>query len=130
MAYATSTPATSSSSTGRATRSMGRRVGTGTTTSPTRISRLQEKDDLRHLNDRLANYIHRVQELESERSSMLLLLEEKEDSTCREMGHVRRLYDVELADVRKSLDDLANERARWQMEYGTLKEEHRKLLIR
>ncbi|KAG7258029.1 hypothetical protein CRUP_036106 [Coryphaenoides rupestris] len=141
MAYATSTPAASSSSaTGRATRSMGRRTGTGgggaadggggTSSSPTRISRLQEKDDLRHLNDRLANYIHRVQELENERSSMLLLLEEKEDSTCREMGNVRRLYDVELADVRKSLDELANERARWQMEYGTLKEEHRKLLIR
>ncbi|CAL8246657.1 unnamed protein product [Lota lota] len=134
MASATSTPVISSS-TSRATRSMGRRGTPGdglsaSGTSPTRISRIQEKDDLRHLNDRLANYIHRVQELENERSSMLLLLEEKEDSTSREMGNVRRLYDVELADVRKSLDELANERARWQIECGSLKEEHRKLQVR
>ena len=61
---------------------------------------------------------------------MLLLLEEKEDTTSREMGNVRRLYDVELADVRKSLDELANERARWQMECGSVKEEHRKLQVR
>ncbi|CAL8350663.1 unnamed protein product [Merluccius merluccius] len=134
MASATSTPATSSSSAGRATRSMGRRAPGGglspSGTSPTRMTRVQEKDDLRHLNDRLANYIHRVQELESERSSMLLLLEEKEDATSREMGNVRRLYDVELADVRKSLDELANERARWQLECGSLKEDHRKLQVR
>ncbi|CAL8379741.1 unnamed protein product [Arctogadus glacialis] len=134
MASATSTPATSSS-TSRATRSMGRRGPSGdglpeSGISPTRISRIQEKDSLRHLNDRLANYIHRVQELENERSSMLLLLEEKEDTTSREMGNVRRLYDVELADVRKSLDELANERARWQMECGSVKEEHRKLQVR
>ncbi|XP_059928204.1 lamin-L(III)-like isoform X2 [Gadus macrocephalus] len=134
MASATSTPATSSS-TSRATRSVGRRGPSGdglpeSGISPTRISRIQEKDSLRHLNDRLANYIHRVQELENERSSMLLLLEEKEDTTSREMGNVRRLYDVELSDVRKSLDELANERARWQMECGSVKEEHRKLQVR
>ncbi|KAJ3593257.1 hypothetical protein NHX12_005592 [Muraenolepis orangiensis] len=58
---------------------------------------------------------------------MLLLLEEKKDSTSREMGNIRRLYEVELADVRKSLDKLANERDRLQLDYGSLKEEHRKL---
>ncbi|KAJ3593263.1 hypothetical protein NHX12_005598 [Muraenolepis orangiensis] len=133
MASATSTPAASSSSTGRATRSVGRRGTPGQSTpgiSPTRISRVQEKEDLRHLNDRLANYIHRVQELENERSSMLLLLEDKKDSTSRETGNVRRLYEAELADVRKSLDELANERARLQLDYGSLKEEHRKLQVR
>ncbi|KAM4603119.1 lamin L3 [Polymixia lowei] len=132
MASATSTPA---SSTGRSTRSVARRCTPGAglpppSTSPTCLSRIQEKDELRHLNDRLANYIQRVQELENEKSSMLLLLEEKEDSKSREMGNVRRLYEVELADVRTSLDGLANERARLQVDYGSLSDDHRKLQAR
>uniref|UniRef100_A0A3Q3R611 Lamin L3 n=1 Tax=Monopterus albus TaxID=43700 RepID=A0A3Q3R611_MONAL len=99
-------------------------------TSPTRLSRIQEKDELRHLNDRLANYIQRVQELENERSSMLILLEEKEESKSREMGNVRRLYEEELADIRKSLDGLAGEKARLQIDYGGLCEEYSKLKAR
>ncbi|XP_028436811.1 lamin L3 isoform X1 [Perca flavescens] len=137
MASATSTPAAAASS-GRSSRSVSRSAGrsvagTGlatSSTSPTRLSRLQEKDNLRHLNDRLANYIQRVQELESERSSILFQLEEKDDSKSREMGNVRRLYEEELADVRKSLDGLAGERARLQIDCGNLCEENRKLQAR
>ncbi|CAB1339075.1 unnamed protein product [Coregonus sp. 'balchen'] len=61
---------------------------------------------------------------------MLLLLEEKEESTTRETANVRRLYEAELADARKSLDVLANERARLQIEMGHLSEEHSKLQAR
>lgn len=128
MASATSTPAASS---GRpASR---RSAGAGlpaSSTSPTCRSRIQEKDDLRHLNDRLANYIQRVQDLESERSSMLLKVEESDESKGREMGIVRRLYEEELADLRKSLDGLAGERARLQIEYGNICGDHRKLQAR
>uniref|UniRef100_A0A8D0CP50 Lamin L3 n=1 Tax=Sander lucioperca TaxID=283035 RepID=A0A8D0CP50_SANLU len=137
MASATSTPAAAASSS-RSSRSVSRSAGrsvatTGlptSSTSPTRLSRIQEKDNLRHLNDRLANYIQRVQELESERSSILFQLEEKDDSKSREMGNVRRLYEEELADVRKSLDGLAGERARLQIDCGNLCEENRKLQAR
>ncbi|XP_030271145.1 lamin L3 isoform X2 [Sparus aurata] len=131
MASATSTPAGPGS---RSSRSASRRsVAAGlhtSSTSPTGQSRIQEKDELRHLNDRLANYIERVQELESERSSILIQLEEKDESKSREMGNVRRLYEEELADVRKSLDELAGERARLQIDYGNLCEEYRKLQAR
>ncbi|KAM7423508.1 hypothetical protein PAMA_000048 [Pampus argenteus] len=132
MASATSTPAASSS---RSSRSASRRsraaAGLATSsTSPTCQSRIQEKDELRHLNDRLANYIQRVQELESERSSMVIQLEEKDESKSREMGNVRRLYEEELADVRRTLDGLAGERARLQIDYGSLCEEYRKLQAR
>lgn len=61
---------------------------------------------------------------------MLILLEEKEESTTREMGNVRRLYEEELADVRSSLDGLAGERARLQIDYGNVCEEYRKLQAR
>ncbi|KAK6294235.1 hypothetical protein J4Q44_G00350650 [Coregonus suidteri] len=117
-------------STSRSTRSS-RRSGAGpSSTSPTRLSRSQEKEELSHLNDRLAAYIERVRQLENDKSSMLLLLEEKEESTTRETANVRRLYEAELADARKSLDVLANERARLQIEMGHLSEEHSKLQAR
>ncbi|GLD66984.1 lamin-L(III)-like isoform X1 [Lates japonicus] len=131
MASATSTPAASG---GRCSRSAARRsAATGlprSSTSPTCRSRIQEKDELRHLNDRLANYIQRVQELESERSSILIQLEEKDESKSREMCNVRRLYEEELADIRNSLDGLAGEKARLQIDYGNLCDEYRKLQAR
>ncbi|XP_062327580.1 lamin L3 isoform X3 [Osmerus eperlanus] len=130
MASPASTPATSTS---RSTRSTARR-NTGTASpsgiSPTRLSRVQEKEELSHLNDRLAAYIERVRQLENDKSSMLLLLEEKEESKNREMGNVRRLYEEELADVRMSLDALASERARLQIDYSHVVEDHRKLQAR
>lgn len=98
--------------------------------SPICQTRIQEKDDLRHLNDRLANYIQRVQELESECSSLLLQLEEEDESKSREMGNVRRLYEEELADVRRSLDEVAGEKARLQIDCGNLCEENKKLQVR
>ncbi|XP_037309603.2 lamin L3 isoform X2 [Pungitius pungitius] len=135
MASATSTPAAGSGGrAGRASRSASRRVATpmpaASGTSPNRMYRIQEKDELRCLNDRLANYIQRVQELESERSSIMFQLEEKDDSKSREMSNVRRLYEEELADVRKSLDGMAGERARLQIDYGNLCDEYQKLQSR
>ncbi|CAJ1048657.1 lamin L3 isoform X2 [Xyrichtys novacula] len=130
MASATSTPVGLSS---RSSRSVGRRSAAGlstSSTSPICASRGQEKDELRSLNDRLANYIQRVQDLESERSSMLIQLEEKNESKSKEMGTVGRLYEEELADVRKSLDDLARERARLQIDHGNLCEKYNKLQSR
>ena len=128
---ATSTPFPSSG--GRSSRSAPRSSGGSPApsgVSPTRLSRVQEKEELQHLNDRLANYIQRTIELESQRSAMHLHLEEKEESTTREMSNVRRLYETELADARTALDELASDRARLQLEYGSLSEEHTQLRAR
>ena len=56
---------------------------------------------------------------------MLVQLEEKDESKNREMGNVE-----ELADVRKSLDELAGERARLQIDYAHLRDESRELNAR
>ncbi|KAL1007504.1 hypothetical protein UPYG_G00087670 [Umbra pygmaea] len=117
-------------STSRSTRTNRRSAATPSNISPTRLSRSQEKEELSNLNDRLAAYIERVRQLENDKSSMLLLLEEKEESTTRETANIRRLYEAELTDARNSLDGLANERARLQIEIGQLSEEHRKLQAR
>lgn len=61
---------------------------------------------------------------------MLLRLEERDESKSREMSSVRRLYEEELADVRKSLDGLAQEKAQLEIGYGSLCEENRTLQAR
>ncbi|XP_063782017.1 lamin-L(III)-like isoform X1 [Pseudophryne corroboree] len=98
--------------------------------SPTRLSRIQEKEELRHLNDRLAAYIERVRSLEADKSLLRLQLDEKEEVTTREVSNLRLLYETELADARKLLDHTANERARLQVELGKVREELRQLQAR
>ncbi|XP_038239793.1 lamin-B2 isoform X4 [Dermochelys coriacea] len=95
----------------------------GTPLSPARISRLQEKEDLRQLNDRLAVYIDRVRALELENDRLLLKISEKEEVTTREVSGVKTLYESELADARRVLDETARERAKLQIEIGKLRAE-------
>ncbi|KAK7803960.1 hypothetical protein U0070_020177 [Myodes glareolus] len=61
------------------------RAGPATPLSPARLSRLQEKEELRELNDRLAHYIDRVRALELENDRLLLRISEKEEVTTREV---------------------------------------------
>lgn len=76
---ATVTPSRTAAESGRAT-------AASTPLSPTRISRLQEKEELRHLNDRLAVYIDRVRSLELENDRLSLKVSEKEEVTTREVN--------------------------------------------
>ncbi|XP_056425884.1 lamin-B2 [Hyla sarda] len=92
--------------------------GASTPLSPTRITRLQEKEELRHLNDRLAVYIDRVRSLELENDRLMVKISEKEEVTTREVSGVKLLYESELADARKVLDETAKDRARLQIELG------------
>ncbi|KAM6220080.1 LOW QUALITY PROTEIN: lamin-B2 [Rhynchocyon petersi] len=97
--------------------------GSATPLSPTRMSRLQEKEELRELNDRLAHYIDRVRALELENDRLLLKISEKEEVTTREVSGIKALYESELADARRVLDETARERARLQIEMGKLQAE-------
>ncbi|XP_071386641.1 lamin-B1 [Centroberyx affinis] len=106
----------------------GQRSTCGTPMSPTRKTRLQEKEELSNLNDRLAVYIDRVRSLESENDVLHLQISEKEEVQSREVTGLKALYETELADTRKSLDDSSKERARLQIELGKIKLEHEQLL--
>ncbi|KAM7388798.1 hypothetical protein PAMP_024945 [Pampus punctatissimus] len=94
------------------------RPAASTPLSPTRISRLQEKQDLQHLNDRLAVYIDRVRALELENDRLMVKVSEKEEVTTREVTGLKSLYEAELADARRVLDETAKERAKLQIDLG------------
>ncbi|TEA33410.1 hypothetical protein DBR06_SOUSAS8010302 [Sousa chinensis] len=99
----------------------GRAGGPATPLSPTRLSRLQEKEELRELNDRLAHYIDRVRALELENDRLQLKISEREEVTTREVSGIKTLYEAELADARRVLDETARDRARLQIETGKLR---------
>uniref|UniRef100_A0A674M9U9 Lamin B2 n=1 Tax=Takifugu rubripes TaxID=31033 RepID=A0A674M9U9_TAKRU len=94
------------------------RPAASTPLSPTRITRLQEKHDLQHLNDRLAVYIDRVRSLELENDRLMVKVSEKEEVTTREVSGLKALYEAELADARRVLDETAKDRAKLQIDLG------------
>ncbi|XP_033850301.3 lamin-A [Acipenser ruthenus] len=102
----------------------------GTPLSPARITRLQEKEDLCELNDRLAVYIDKVRSLESENAGLRLRVSESESIVSREVSGIKLAYETELADARKTLDSVAKERARLQLELAKVREEHKELKAR
>ncbi|XP_065309299.1 lamin Dm0-like [Dermacentor albipictus] len=84
--------------------------------SQSRFTRIQEKNELANLNDRLATYIDRVRELETENSRLTQQIETSQETRTREVTSVKNLYERELAEARRAVDDTANERAKLQLE--------------
>ncbi|XP_069481096.1 lamin-B3-like isoform X2 [Ambystoma mexicanum] len=126
MASASSTP----SSTSRVGERSASASSFTSPSSPTRLSRLQEKDELRKLNDRLAAYIERARALEADKQELSAELRERRESCTRDQANLRRLFETELADARKRLDTTANESGRLEVELGRTKEELRQLQAR
>ena len=84
--------------------------------SPTKMTRVQEKEELQHLNDRLAVYIDRVKSLEESNSKLTAEITMTKTRTQTEVDNVRSMFESELADARRLLDDTAKEKAREQIE--------------
>ncbi|XP_041784782.1 lamin Dm0 [Anopheles merus] len=95
--------------------------------SPTRHSRLQEKADLQNLNDRLACYIDRVRYLEQENSRLTMEVRTSQDTTTREVSNIKSMYEHELSDARKLLDDTSREKARLEIDGKRILEENDEL---
>lgn len=102
----------------------------GSPVSPTRYSRLQEKQDLQNLNDRLANYIDRVRHLEAENSRLTREVHTCQETTTREVTSVKAMYENELSDARKLLDELSREKAKLELDTRRLFVENGELKAR
>ncbi|XP_035717337.1 lamin Dm0-like isoform X2 [Vespa mandarinia] len=88
----------------------------GSPLSPTRYSRLQEKQDLQNLNNRLACYIDKVRHLEAENSRLTREVHTTQETSTREVSNIKSMYEQELSDTRKLLDDTAKERAKLEID--------------
>lgn len=98
--------------------------------SPTRHSRIVEKQELQQLNDRLAGYIDRVRFLESENSRLTVEVRTARETVTRESSNIKQMFEHELADARKILDETAREKAKLEIDVKRLSEENDDLRIR
>ena len=90
--------------------------------SPTRKSRVQEKEELQNLNDRLAVYIEKMRKLEEQNSRLTYEVTTSKETVSREVSSVRSLFESEVASLRKMLDEEAKEKTKLQLENGRLDE--------
>jgi len=82
---------------------------------------VEEKNQLASLNDRLAVYIDRVRHLETENERLVKVVRSTEETVRHEVSKIKGLYENELADARKLLDQMAKDKARLQLELNKLK---------
>lgn len=98
--------------------------------SPTRVSRIAEKQELQALNDRLAGYIDRVRFLESENSRLTVEVRTVRETVSRESSNIKQMFEHELADARKVLDETARDKAKLEIDVKRLSEENDDLRIK
>jgi len=84
--------------------------------SPSRVSRLQEKEEMQNLNDRLAIYIETVRRLESDNNLLRTQVATYSESTSKEVHEIKRLYETELDQAKCLIDELAKEKAKLEIE--------------
>ncbi|XP_044261476.1 lamin Dm0-like [Tribolium madens] len=95
--------------------------------SPTRHSRMQEKADLQNLNDRLATYIDRVRYLEGENSRLTREVQKTHETVTRQVTDIKSMYDNELSEARKLLDETFREKAKLEIDTKRLWDENEEL---
>jgi len=98
--------------------------------SPSRISRQREKEDLQNLNDRLVAYIDSVRRLESENSRLQSALYTYTESSSKEVGEIKSLFERELEDAKRLIDELAKEKARLEIDTSKYKAEFDEIALK
>ena len=98
--------------------------------SPARCTRQQEQEDLQGLNDRLANYIDKVRYLEAENNRLTVQIQSTEETVKREVSSVKQLYESELNDARRLLDETAKSKARIQIDANKYKSDYEEILAK
>lgn len=83
-----------------------------------------------NLNDRLACYIERVRYLEQENSRLSLELTNFQETAHREVSGLKSIYEHELADARKLLDETARDKAKVEIDAKRYWEENEQLRVK
>jgi len=76
-------------------------------TDESKLSRNEEKVQMQSNNNRLAGYIDKVRQLQTENSRMTRQIEVIEESQVKEISDIRVLYDREVQDLKAAIEELS-----------------------
>jgi intermediate filament protein if len=86
-------------------------------------TRQQEKKDMQDLNERFASYIEKVRFLEAQNRRLADELEKLKAKWGKETNQIKAMYQAELDEARKCLDDADKEKARLEIRVASLEEQ-------
>ena len=73
----------------------------------------KEKKDMQGLNERFASYIEKVRFLEAQNKALLAEIERLKKLKGFDVSEIKELYENELKEFRTIVDDLTNEKAKF-----------------
>ncbi|CAF2079725.1 unnamed protein product [Rotaria magnacalcarata] len=80
------------------------------------VSRAEEKEQLETLNDRLAVYIDTVRRLEHDNKELKSIISSYTDTYEVQTSKVKQLYERELDDAKKLIEELARDKSRLEID--------------
>lgn len=76
-------------------------------------TRAKEKTEMNVLNERFASYIEKVRFVEAQNKALLAEIERLKKQKSFDASEIKELYEQEINDSRKIIDDLSDEKAKF-----------------
>ena len=83
----------------------------------------KEKKDMQDLNERFASYIEKVRFLEAQNRRLSDELEKLKSKWGKETSQIKAMYQAELDEARRLLDEAVKEKARVEIRLASLEEQ-------
>ena len=90
---------------------------------------MREKKDMQDLNERFASYIEKVRFLEAQNRRLADELEKLKSKWGKETSAVKAMYQAELDEARRLLDESEKEKSRLEISNSSLSEQIEELKI-